>query len=73
LIPATCRVGIGNDGSIYLYAGSDLEPGDEVTITYGAKCNRELSNNYGFEIEGNPRTRCEWDALVGAKLSQSHA
>lgn len=63
------KVAIRSDGTIAVSAGEDLGAGGEVTITYGAKCNTELASSYGFELEGNPRTLCEWDARVARKLA----
>ncbi len=31
-----------------------LDPGDEITISYGSKCNSRLYNSYGFILEDNP-------------------
>jgi hypothetical protein len=47
------QVGIKMDGSLVLYVKGNLSAGDELTITYGDKCNSELMNSYGFDVPNN--------------------
>ena len=51
-------------GSIIVYAGRTLRPGDEILISYGDKCNMELHAHYGFSLARNTRLKCEWDSIV---------
>ena len=67
---ASRKVGVTDEASLVVYAGADVPSGGEVTITYGSKCNTELASSYGFELPGNRRTACEWDAIVAKKLAE---
>ncbi len=46
-------MGVKTDGSLVLYVKGNLSAGDELTITYGNKCNAELMNSYGFDLPDN--------------------
>uniref|UniRef100_A0A6T8IF92 SET domain-containing protein n=1 Tax=Hemiselmis andersenii TaxID=464988 RepID=A0A6T8IF92_HEMAN len=65
---ASRKVGVRDDGTLVVYAARNLSAKEEITITYGNKCNTELMASYGFEVPGNPRTFCEWDQLVAKAL-----
>ncbi len=50
-------------------AAQALGPGEELTISYGDKCNMELLAHYGFLLDGNPVSTCEWDSALAKRLA----
>lgn len=58
----TAAIADGDGGAKALVAVADLEPGDEVTISYGPLSNAKLLRVYGFALENNPH-----DAVVLAR------
>mmetsp|Transcript_39839 Transcript_39839/g.62164 ORF Transcript_39839/g.62164 Transcript_39839/m.62164 type:complete len:272 (+) Transcript_39839:381-1196(+) len=66
------KVKRNSDGGIEIVAGKALERGEEITISYGDKCNLELLAHYGFVLPSNPTLKCEWDRSVAKRLSDMY-
>ena len=45
---------VQKDGSVCVFALTDIQPGEEIFVVYGGMNNKEFMLNYGFFVPGNP-------------------
>jgi hypothetical protein len=51
--------GQGPDGTIVLRANGDLQPGTQMYVSYGSKCDAEFMTTYGFIPSNNSHVPCK--------------
>ena len=51
--------GQGPDGTIVLRANGDLQPGTQMYVSYGSKCDAEFMTTYGFIPSNNSHVSCK--------------